>query len=88
MKYFISRFSYSGQYAPTNEITTKTALAFYKEAAGTGFLNLKAVPNFHKGIRIYMPFCEIWGEEITEAECFRRKLKGTLSDEFWSEGDD
>jgi len=87
MKYFISRRSFSG-YDPVNEITPKTALALYKREAGPGFLNLKAVPNFHKGAQVYIEFCRIWGEEITDAECFCRQLKGTLLDGFWEEGND
>ncbi len=66
----------------------KTALAMYKQDAGPGFLNLKAIPNHLKGIRIYMPSCEVWGEKVTDAECFRRKLKGTLLDGLWEYGND
>lgn len=87
MKYFISRNSFSGR-DPVNEITSKTALEMYKREAGPGFLNLKAVPNFHKGAQRTAPFYCVWGEEITEAECFRRKLKGTLLDGIWEDGDD
>ncbi len=87
MKYFIERFSYSGDNT-IKEITSKTALELYKNNAGPGFLNLKAVPNFHKGNHISGPFHSIWGEEITEAECFHRKLKGTLLDGIWEEGND
>lgn len=87
MKYFIERDRFSGRY-PANEITAKTALEMYKHEAGPGFLNLKAVPNFHKGTSIIAPFYRVWGEEITDAECFRRKLEGTLLDGFWEEGND
>lgn len=87
MKYFLKRYSFS-THNPVNEITSKTALELYKQEAGPGFLNLKAVPNLCKGVHIYNKFCEFWGEEITEAECFRRKLEGTLLDGFWREGDD
>lgn len=87
MKYFISRNSFSGS-NPVNEITSKTALEMYKKDAGSGFLNLRAIPNHLKGIRIYLGTCEFWGEKVTDAECFRRKLKGTLLDGIWSEGND
>ena len=88
MKYFIKRYSFLFGNTPVNEMTSKTALELYKEDAGPGFLNLSAIPNFHKGVRIYGGFCEFWGEEVTEAECFCRKLKGTLLDGIWRDGDD
>ncbi len=88
MKYFIKRYSFIFGGDLINEMTSKTAMEMYKQQAGSGFLNLRAIPNFLKGKKIYQPFYNFWGEEITEAECFRRKLKGTLLDGIWSEGND
>jgi len=87
MKYFVSRHSL---FRPdlVNETTPKTALELYKENAGSGFFNLKAVPNFQKGILIHGHFYRLWGEEVTDAECFRRKLEGTLLDGIWENEDD
>ena len=87
LKYFIARHSYFRNDV-VNEITSKTALELYKQNAGPGFLNLKAVPNFHKGVRIVGAFSDVWGEDITDAECFRRKLAGILLDGIWREGND
>jgi len=60
------------------EITHKFALELYKIRAGSGFANLTAIPNFHSGIRVVGHFSTVWGETITNKECFKRRLVGAM----------
>jgi len=62
------------------EITRERAFNMYKERAGSGNLNLIAIPNFNKGkeVVIRRGSVRLWGEDISEQECFRRRLVGSL----------
>ena len=66
----------------THEITSKYALELYKELSKAGQYNLVAVPNFRNGVRVDGKFFSVWGEYATEAECFNRRLKGTLANDI------
>ena len=84
MKYFTDRTSFSEPNCSlVNQITADIALEMYKLQAGPGFLNLSAIPNFHKGAKVRMQHYWVWGERITDAECFRRMLAGKLESNFW-----
>jgi len=61
-----------------NEVTAKQALELYKDEAGPGFANLNAVPNFVKGRKVRGGGYVVWGEDITDKECFKRRLAGQL----------
>ncbi|MCK5615411.1 hypothetical protein KAR91_76820 [Candidatus Pacearchaeota archaeon] len=65
------------------EITKKRAFNMYKERAGKGNLNLIAIPNFNKGLTVFIRqgTIRLWGERISEEECFRRRLIGSLHPE-------
>lgn len=65
------------------EITKERAFNMYKERAGKGNLNLLAIPNFNKGneVIIRRGSVRLWGEDINESECFRRRLLGSLHTE-------
>lgn len=84
MKYFIYyQWNLDGKHADKNyEVSKKFALQEYKTNSGSGFWNLSAVPRFQKGTKIRTPSLILWGENINNAECFRRRLKGTLSNEI------
>lgn len=62
------------------EITKERAFNMYKDKAGPGKLNLMAMPNFNKGAEVFIRSgtVRLWGEDIGESECFRRRLKGSL----------
>ena len=61
------------------EVTSKYALELYKHQSKPGQYNLVAVPNYKKGTRVSGMGYTIWGEIITNAECFNRRLKGNLA---------
>lgn len=84
MKYFADRIHFGKpNLSLVNEITPKTAMEFYKLNAGPGFLNLSAIPNYHDGAKVRLAHCWVWGEIITDAECFKRMLAGKLENDFW-----
>lgn len=85
MKYFLAR----GHIRPDIrqiisekdfEIPKDLAFRIYKSHAGPGKLNLKAIPNYNKGTEIIIRrgTVRVWGENISDSECFRRRLEGTL----------
>lgn len=78
MKYFIK---YSGFHksTATSEITAEAAKDSYKQWAGSGFFNLKAIPEFRKGTKIKTMNFTVWGETVSGAECFKRRLNKELS---------
>ncbi len=63
------------------EIPTERALKFYTAAAGTGKKYLVAIPNFRQGNQIRYSKYNLWGENISNAECFQRRLAGRLAKE-------
>jgi len=64
------------------EITSRYALELYKGLSKAGQYNLVAVPNFNKGTPVNGKAFSVWGEIITNAECFNRRLKGRLAKEI------
>lgn len=83
MKYFIARGpAPAPELISTKdfEVTRELAQKWYKQHAGPGKLNLIAIPNFNKGTEIIFRrgTVRLWGEDISESECFRRRLEGTL----------
>ena len=61
------------------EITNKYALELYKGLSKAGQYNLVAVPNHKKGTLVRGKTFSVWGEIITSAECFNKRLKGELA---------
>lgn len=88
MKYFICRPWHIqpdiGQVVmeKNSEVTASRALELYKDEAGPGFANLSAVPNFVKGRKVRDGVLVLWGEDITDKECFKRRLAGHLAQEI------
>ncbi len=80
MKYFVQQKMYLYTFEISNiwEITTEGAKFSYKQWAGPGFLNLKAIPAFQKGTKVKTSSFILWGEEISNTECFKRRLHGSL----------
>ena len=66
----------------TYEITSRYALELYKALSKVGKFNLVAVPNHKKGTRVDGPNFSVWGEIATNAQCFKRRLDGTLAREI------
>ena len=62
------------------EVTKELAEKWYTQHAGPGKLNLIGIPNFRAGTEIIFRrgTVRLWGEDISESECFRRRLEGTL----------
>ena len=79
MKYFIAHRSLV-EMDQDYQISKERAYNMYKDKAGSGKLNLVAIPNFNKGaeIMIRRGTIKLWGEDISEQECFRRRLIGSL----------
>lgn len=86
MKYFISRCSALATDVSRSvpwqdvEITKPRALKLYTDVAGPGKQNLVAMPNFNTGKEVFVRNLSfmLWGEDISEKECFKRKLSGRL----------
>ena len=86
MKYFIAHrtlVSADMDY----QISKEHAFNMYKEKAGSGKLNLVAIPNFNKGVEVFVRrgTIKLWGEHVSESECFRRRLIGSLHTEVPTE---
>lgn len=66
------------------EVTKDLALRWYALHAGSGKLNLVGKPNFNKGTEIIFRqgTVRLWGEDVSDRECFRRRLEGTLHAEI------
>lgn len=82
MRYFARKKEYYGQ--PKNaayEITPEYALKLYKGATKSKHYNLDALPDFNAGKKVGNAFWTVWGEIVTNKECFRRRLKGELGKE-------
>lgn len=61
------------------EITSEYALKLYKGLCKPKQFILVAVPNHQNGTLVRGKGFSIWGEkDTTNAECFRRRLAGTL----------
>ena len=86
MKYFISRGpAIRADIAQVisdkdYEVSKELALGWYKSNAGRGNLNLLAIPNFNKGVSVTIRrgTVRLWGEDVSDSECFRRRLEGIL----------
>lgn len=63
----------------TYEVTSKYALKLYDHIGVPGQLNLVAIPKHRKGTRVNGTFFSVWGENISNAECFNRRLQGKLA---------
>jgi hypothetical protein len=64
------------------EITSRYALELYKGLSKAGQYNLVAVPNFNKGTLVNGKAFSVWGENISDAQCFKKRLDGTLAREI------
>ena len=88
MKYFIrrpwhTRPDITWEFSEKDtEVTAKRARELYKDEAGPGFINLSAVPNFIKGKEVRDGGFVLWGEDITDKECFKRRLAGQLAQDI------
>ena len=63
------------------EITPRYARKLYKAATKPGHDNLEGTMNFNAGTKVSCIFWTVWGEIVTNKECFRRRLKGELATE-------
>lgn len=61
-----------------SEVSQDRALELYKYGSGGGFCILDSVQDFVKGITYNQGHYTIWGEDIDQKECFRRRLSGKL----------
>ena len=67
------------------EITSEYALKLYKGLGKAGQYNLVTVPNYKRGTRVQGKTFSVWGEVVTEAECFKRRLSGQLANDILNE---
>jgi len=83
MKYFVKKHPrgdhliFSRRLA--EEIIRDRALACYKSRKVGGFGALLTIQLFIRGTTYNQGDFTIWGEEVTEKECFKRRLAGKLS---------
>ncbi len=88
MKYFARKDNMWGSQtllgveSQTYEITPEYALRLYKACHKAGQFNLIAVPKYKKGTEVSGTGFSVWGEVTTNAECFNRRLKGTLANDI------
>jgi len=61
------------------EITSNYALELYKGLSKPKHFNLEAVPNHKEGKLVKGKAFHVWGEVITNVECFKKRLDGTLA---------
>ena len=92
MKYFIKRrdsmLLSQGDLDPgvVHEVTPKRALAMYRAAIGSkkvanvgSMENLLVQPAYRKGEKHQWGFYEVWGENISKREVFKRRLNGEVA---------
>ncbi len=85
MKYFCTRSDwFKSQMLSLNadivyEVDTEKALEMYELAAGAKKKNLVAKPHFDQGTKVRCKYWTIWGENISNAELFKRRLEGTIA---------
>lgn len=85
MKYFLHQHPHNSAEEIDmryREITRDNALTLYKERAGGGFGFLTAVQHFTKGVTYNQGYYTVWGEDINQKECFKRRLAGRLKDDM------
>ena len=61
------------------ELTPKYARELYEAASKPKHGNLEGIMNFNAGTKVSSVFWTVWGEIVTNNECFRRQLKGELA---------
>ena len=87
MKYFMgvaAKTTASGNrvsYEKDVEISSERALRHYVAKAGRGKKQLVAIPNYRQGNQVRLGMYNMWGENISNAECFQRRLAGRLAKE-------
>ena len=101
MKYFIKKFSSHPLSALAHdaanlevdvvyEMTKEKALFWYRlmnrnTIRSGGAENLIVKPEFRKGVRKSGGFYEIWGENVSNKELFKRRLNGQVAKEVIEE---
>ena len=81
MKYFIGADGLR-----TREVTKSAAFDLYlknagKDKHGKSLRYLVAYPNYNKGVRIRCANFWLWGENISNRELFKRRLRGEVAKE-------
>lgn len=61
------------------ELSEKKALEMYTVATKDQY---KAVERFGIGIRVTCKYWSVWGENLSDTECFRRRLAGKMAAEI------
>ncbi len=77
MKWFRKRLAADG---PAEQLSRDVALQHYRDATwgSMSIGSLTAVENLVKGRMVYAMHHNIWGEDISDKELFRRVLKGDV----------